>query len=73
MKATSLTEDTKQSLPPVQQVNKLYCWLPTQQRPATTRRRVCCEKLGTSHDVKGFSIGSFLKCIVVERANDDLC
>ena len=35
--------------------------------------RLCCEKLGTSHDVKGFAIGSFLECIVVERANDDLC
>ena len=35
--------------------------------------RLCCEKLGTSHDVKGFTIGSFLERIVVERANDDLC
>ena len=26
--------------------------------------------LYTSHDVKGFPIGSFLECIVVERAND---
>ena len=40
--------------------------------PETTRRRLCCEKLGTSHDVKGFAIGSFLERIV-ERANDDLC
>ena len=39
----------------------------------TTRRRLCCEKLGTSHDVKGFAIGSVLERIVVERANDDLC
>ena len=39
----------------------------------TTRRRFCCEKLGTSHDGKGFAIGSFLEHIVVERANDDLC
>ena len=40
----------------------------------TTRRRLCCEKLGTSHDVKGFAIGSALERIVVERAkfNDDL-
>ena len=38
-----------------------------------TRRRLCCEKLGTSHDVKGFATGSSLECIVVERANDDLC
>ena len=43
------------------------------RRPETTRRRLCCEKLGTSHDVKGFAIGSFLEHIVVERANDDLC
>ena len=41
--------------------------------PETTRHRLCCEKLGTSHDVKGFAIGSFLERIVVERANDDLC
>ena len=38
-----------------------------------TRRRLCCEKLGTSHDVKGFATGSSLEGIVVERANDDLC
>ena len=37
-----------------------------------TRRRLCCEKLGTSHDVKGLAIGSFLERIVVERANDDI-
>ena len=43
------------------------------RRPKTTRHRLCCEKLGTSHDVKGFVIGSFLEHIVVERANDDLC
>ena len=43
------------------------------QRPETTRRGLCCEKLGTSNDVKGFAIGSFLERIVVERANDDLC
>ena len=28
---------------------------------ANTRRRLCCEKLGTSHDVKCFAIGSFLE------------
>ena len=28
--------------------------------------------MGTSHDVKGFAIGSFLERIV-ERANDVLC
>ena len=43
------------------------------QRPETTRCRLCCEKLGTSHDVKGLAIGSFLERIVVERANDNLC
>ena len=42
------------------------------QRPETNRHRLCCGKLGTSHDVKGFAIGSFLEGIVVERANDDL-
>ena len=31
------------------------------------------KKLGTSHDVKGFAIGSFQEHIVVEKANDDLC
>ena len=35
--------------------------------------RLCCEKLGTSHHVKGFAIGSFLERTVVERENDDLC
>ena len=35
--------------------------------------RLCCEKLGTSNDVKGFAIGSFLEHIGNERANDDLC
>ena len=38
------------------------------QHPETTRRRLCCEKPGTSHDVKGFTIGSFLEHIVIERA-----
>ena len=31
--------------------------------PETTRLRLCCEKLGTSYDVKGFAIGSFLEHI----------
>ena len=44
-----------------------------EQRSKTTRRKLCCEKLGTSHDVKCFAIGSFLERIVVERANDVLC
>ena len=43
------------------------------QCPKTTRRTLCYEKLGTSHYVKGFAIGSFLERVVVERANDDLC
>ena len=43
------------------------------QHPETTRHRLCCKKLGTSHDVKDFAIGSFLERIVVERGNDDLC
>ena len=43
------------------------------QHSETSRCRLCCKKLGTSHDVKGFAIGSFLEGIVVERANDDLC
>ena len=34
----------------------------------TTRRKLCCEKLGTSHDVKIFAIGSFLKRFVVRIA-----
>ena len=34
---------------------------------------ICCKKLGTSQDVEGFAIGSFLERIVIERANDDLC
>ena len=38
------------------------------QGPKTNRHRLCCEKLDTSHDVKGFAIGSFLERIVVERA-----
>ena len=40
----------------------------SKQRSETTRRRLCCEKLGTSHHVEGFAIGSFLERIVVERA-----
>ena len=43
------------------------------QRPETTRHKLCCEKLGTSHDVKGFVIGSSLESIVFEREKDDFC
>ena len=38
------------------------------KRSETSRHRLCCEKLSTSDDVKGFAIGSFLERIVVERA-----
>ena len=31
------------------------------------------QKLGTSHDVKSFAIGSLLECLVVRLANDHLC
>ena len=31
------------------------------------------KKLGTSHDVKGFVIGSSLESIVFEREKDDFC
>ena len=44
----------------------------SKQCPKTTRRRLCCEKLGTSHDLKNFAIGSFLDGIV-ERVNGYLC
>ena len=37
------------------------------QRYETTRRRLCCEKLGTIHDVKGFAIGSFLVLLLKEQ------
>ena len=30
----------------------------SKQRPRTTTRKLCCEKLGTSHDVKSFANGS---------------
>ena len=36
--------------------------------PKTTRCKLCCKKLGTSHDVKIFAIGSFLKRFVVRIA-----
>ena len=45
----------------------------SKQCPKTTRGRLCCEKLGCSHDIKSFAIGSFLDVVVVERANDYLC
>ena len=36
----------------------------SEQRPKTTRCKLCCKKLGTSRDVKGFAIGLFLKRFV---------
>ena len=41
----------------------------SEQRPKTARGKLC-EKLGTSHDVKSFAIGSFLEHFVVKIAND---
>ena len=38
--------------------------------PKTTRRNLCCEKLGTSHDVKSFAIGSFFEHFVDKIATD---
>ena len=32
------------------------------------RRKLCCKKLGTSHDVKSFAKGAFLERFVVEIA-----
>ena len=40
----------------------------SEKRPKTTRLKLCCKKLGTSHDVKGFVIGSLLKRFVVKIA-----
>ena len=42
----------------------------SKQRPKTSRRKLCCEKLGTSHDLKSSATGSFLECFVVRIAND---
>ena len=39
----------------------------------TTRYKSYCEKLGTSHDVISFPIGSFLEHFVVKIRNDYLC
>ena len=45
----------------------------SKQRSKTTRHKLCCKKLGTSHDVKSFAIGSLLDHLVVKIANDYLC
>ena len=42
----------------------------SKQCSKTTRRKSCCEKLGTRHDVKSFAIGSFLERFVVKIADD---
>ena len=39
-----------------------------EQCPKTNRHQWCCEKLGTSHDVKSFVIGLFLEWYVVKIA-----
>ena len=44
----------------------------SKQRSKTTKCKLCCEKLGTSHAVKSFATGSFLQCFVVKIANDCL-
>ena len=36
----------------------------SEQRSKTTGRKLCCKKLGTSHDVKSFAIGSFLNALL---------
>ena len=44
------------------------------QRSETTRGRLCCEKLGTSHDVEGFPLVHFWSVLLLkEQNNDDLC
>ena len=45
----------------------------SKEGPKTTRRKLCCEKLGTSHDIKSFAIGSFLEHFVVKIANNYIC
>ena len=36
------------------------------QHPKTTKRSLICERLGTSHDIKSFAIGSFLDCFLMK-------
>ena len=45
----------------------------SEQRSKTTCCKLCCEKLGTSHYIKSFAIGSSLERFVVKIANDLLC
>ena len=45
-----------------------------QEEPREWSHQPLKKKLGTSHAIKGFAIGSFLEhIVVVERANNDLC
>ena len=44
----------------------------SKQHSKTMSCKLCCEKLGTSHDVKSFAKGSFLKHFVVKIANNYL-
>ena len=44
----------------------------SKQHSKTMRCELCCEKLGTSHDVKSFAEGSFLERFVVKIANNYL-
>ena len=39
-----------------------------EQRPKPTRRKLCCKKLGTGHNVNSFAIGSFFDRFVVRIA-----
>ena len=39
----------------------------SKQCPKTTRWRLCCKHLGTSHDVESFASGSFLECILLSK------
>ena len=41
-----------------------------EQLSKTTGCKLCCKKLGTSHDVKSFAIGSFLERFVVKISNN---
>ena len=45
----------------------------SKEGPKTTRRKLCCEKLGTSQDIKSFAIGSFLERFVVKIAHNYIC
>ena len=42
----------------------------SKEGPKPTRRKLCCEKVGTSRDIKSFAIGSYLERFVVKIANN---